>query len=881
MQHLKRRLVRTLPVLLAVFLLPNLAAAQDEGLVGRERGRGPQTHGHAPMIDVLIATPKPYDGVIDRVHAANGRVRYEYENIDAIAATIPQISLDAFESMSEITAIRKDRHIQLDRARNELEHGTIGSPADVVELSAADLTGDVVAFTDVAPSGYFPTEVDAMNASDFWDATGHAGENVVIGIMDSGTADVAAISGRVIGGESFLFATPPLDDGLPANSPMNGSHGTWVATTAGANVIFGFFASSSLVQALLAYAPEAVIPDYFGPGTAGVPMVGPAPFAEFFALKVFNTGGATSNSILLAAFDRAIELKQLYDDGDPAGVNLRVLNGSFSGGTLFAGDDPFFAGMISAVNGAGIVTCFSASNTGPAAMTGGDPGSARNTLTVGSTNIAAYERVLRDIQFGPGFGALWRANNMHQITESSARGPTADGRWDPEIVAPGANIFAQGATGGLNIVGGTSFSAPNLAGCAALLISGDPSLTPDEVRGALLNGANPSLLDDNPSTLDQGFGFVDVMAAWNAPRTNPPDVGAEFEDVAANIAALGLTITDEDHFVYTTDWLVPGEGDDVFFEISQPHTEFTVAITVEQEEPPAGQNPLFGDTALFACTNSWTHLGAYYTVQLVPTATSITIPEAGLDFGVIRLSLAGDDDNAGRVRVTATVDKVKGAPPASAHMIAQGKVGQSELDIHGFTVPMGLSDLTLYLTWGNGWNAWPTNDLDVILIDPDGDFIFAGATLATPERIFLTNPKPGNWTALVQGFTVWPNEEGDVTEPYQLRSNVDLMAKAGVPDLASGSLPTKFEVGQNTPNPFNPSTSISYALPQAADVRVEIYDVRGARIARLVNEHQPAGFHRAVWHGMSDAGTAAPSGVYFYKVQAGQHSSQKRMLLLK
>lgn len=722
-------------------------------------------------VEVLIAASKPYDDVIEQVHSVGGVVRHEFQHIDAIAATIPVAQLDAFEAMPEVAAIEKDRKISLSAPSVDLE--TDGA-AYTYTIDPAETSGDVATFTEVAPEGYAPVEVDLMGASDFWNATGHAGEGVIVGIVDTGTADVRAIEGRVIGGESFLGAFPSLDDGLPANSPLNNPHGTWVATTLGANAMFGFPSNARLVRALEAYLPEALVPDVFGPGTDGVPMVGPAPQAEFYALKIFNVSGQTANSVILAAFDRAIELKQLHDAGDPDGVNIRVLNGSFSGGSLYAADDPFFAGMVAALNAAGIVACFSAANDGPGTMTIGDPGSARNTLTVGSTSIAAYEKVLRDLQQGPGAGGLWRANDTHQISEFSSRGPTADGRWDPDIVAPGSNIYAQAANGTLSYVSGTSFSAPNLAGAAALLISNDPTLTPDEVRAKLLNSANPDLLDDNPTREDQGFGFVDVFAALGASTSNPPDVGAELESVARNVEALGFTIQPEDHFVHTTDWLVPGEGHEVFIEIAQPHSGLDIAVSFEQENDPADQNQRAGDRGLLSVTNSWTHFGTYYTIRLVSTSTSITIPESSLDFGLVRINLAGDDDNAGRVRATLTVDKDKQSPVASNPKFAQGTVGQSEEDEHGFEVPSGLDELTLYLSWGNGWDQWPTNDLDLILVDPNGSRSFAGATLSGPERVVLQNPLPGTWTAIVQGFTVWPNEDGDVTEPYQLRSDVEL-----------------------------------------------------------------------------------------------------------
>jgi hypothetical protein len=157
----------------------------------------------------------------------------------------------------------------------------------------------------------------------------------------------------------------------------------------------------------------------------------------------------------------------------------------------------------------------------------------------------------------------------------------------------------------------------------------------------------------------------------------------------------------------------------------------------------------------------------------VPTTTSISIPESGLDFGLVRINLAGDDDNAGRVRATVTVDKDKGPPVARTRRIAKGKVGQSELDVHAFEVEPDTSELTLYLSWGNSWAKWPTNDLDLLLVDPDGNLLLDGATLATPERVFLTDPMPGPWFAGVQGFTVWPNEDGDVTEPYKLSAHAE------------------------------------------------------------------------------------------------------------
>lgn len=89
-------------------------------------------------------------------------------------------------------------------------------------------------------------------------------------------------------------------------------------------------------------------------------------------------------------------------------------------------------------------------------------------------------------------------------------------------------------------------------------------------------------------------------------------------------------------------------------------------------------------------------------------------------------------------------------------------------------------------------------------------------------------------------------------------------------------LPEYFQVFQNYPNPFNTSTIIQYNLPKASDVTIDIYDLLGRRIKTLVHQHQLAGNHSVVWA----AGEIA-SGLYFYKIQAGDFIQTRKMLLLK
>jgi len=99
--------------------------------------------------------------------------------------------------------------------------------------------------------------------------------------------------------------------------------------------------------------------------------------------------------------------------------------------------------------------------------------------------------------------------------------------------------------------------------------------------------------------------------------------------------------------------------------------------------------------------------------------------------------------------------------------------------------------------------------------------------------------------------------------------------------LAGGEIPAAFVVDQNYPNPFNPSTEIRYGIPADATVRVVVYNALGQSVRTLVNEAQKAGYYRVTWHGDNDGGTKVGSGVYFYRVTAGEASSLKKMLLVK
>ncbi|MDH3197519.1 MAG: T9SS type A sorting domain-containing protein [Candidatus Krumholzibacteria bacterium] len=188
--------------------------------------------------------------------------------------------------------------------------------------------------------------------------------------------------------------------------------------------------------------------------------------------------------------------------------------------------------------------------------------------------------------------------------------------------------------------------------------------------------------------------------------------------------------------------------------------------------------------------------------------------------------------------------------------------------------PSGLS--VAYNTGGGNALAWDE------AAEPDFDYfnIYRGT-----DPGFV--PAPGN---LLHQTSVhaWTDPSGDWSHHYKV-SAVDFSGNEGEAsgmETATGvreePLPARFALHQNVPNPFNPATTIRYDLAGDARVTLRVYDVSG-RVVRVLRSGaaEPAGRREATWDGRSDAGRAAASGVYFYRLEAGDYTETERMVLLR
>ena len=140
----------------------------------------------------------------------------------------------------------------------------------------------------------------------------------------------------------------------------------------------------------------------------------------------------------------------------------------------------------------------------------------------------------------------------------------------------------------------------------------------------------------------------------------------------------------------------------------------------------------------------------------------------------------------------------------------------------------------------------------------------------------------GNSSVGRQYTFVDPNVETNKIYTYRINQ---LSTSGSVEDtyyiMVSTKVPENFKLNQNYPNPFNPDTKIVYALPEQSHVQLKVYNILGKEIRTLIDETQSANNHTVIWDGRNASGVNVPSGIYFYKLEAGNHVHVKKMMKLQ
>jgi hypothetical protein len=512
----------------------------------------PRTRAAGEPEHLIVKCQRPCSGVVAAVSALGGEVTYAYENVDAVAVVVPVDRVVALSANVGADAVRKDVTVERPAPVQPVEVESTGAVQTIGEETLAGYVGTL-------PANY--NYNNALTGAASLHANGLLGQNVIVAVIDTGVQIAAsplgpAVGGTVIGGENLIpLATDPV---ASATSRLNDWHGTSVSEMIAAHVNFVFQNTSTLVRSLRVHSPASVIAcpgppfDASCPQTASiVPMIGTAPAAKVYALKVFpSQGGGAPVSRVIAAMDRVLTLRRNFDNGASTGsvsgtgtendpyrynaLNIRVVNMSLGGATTFAGQD-IEDELTEALRDAGIVVASAAGNIGFGAMTVESPATGFGSLAVAAADTPVHERVLRDSQFGFGIGIQYRPYNNVQTAFFSSRGPNANGDTGPDLIANGFGSYtsafaAVSSTGALVscgatnavplscfqrilLVSGTSFATPTVAGAAALLRGAVPQASAAAVRKSLIKGADPNVLGDGSGPFDQGAGFLDVPSS--------------------------------------------------------------------------------------------------------------------------------------------------------------------------------------------------------------------------------------------------------------------------------------------------------------------------------------------------------------------------------
>ncbi len=193
--------------------------------------------------------------------------------------------------------------------------------------------------------------------------------------------------------------------------------------------------------------------------------------------------------------------------------------------------------------------------------------------------------------------------------------------------------------------------------------------------------------------------------------------------------------------------------------------------------------------------------------------------------------------------------------------------------------PVWMDDVDNSKTGKNEDNGW----IDIFMTDEanynhylNGEAFDAFNVFESTQDLDKTFfiPTNGNW------YWVFSNDR-NLNNPQHIKGNVTLYTDETSAIASGASLPKDYTLQQNFPNPFNPVTTIRYALPKSGWVNVGIFDLTGRRIKTLVNGAQKAGNHSVQWNGQTEADKPAASGFYLYRLKAGDRILTRKMLLLK
>jgi|GEM_PF-1799142 len=442
----------------------------------------------------------------------------------------------------------------------------------------------------------------------------------------------------------------------------------------------------------------------------------------------------------------------------------------------------------------------------------------------------------------------WYGQTQDAIASFSSQGPRIDGMgpqlpfisaggssvascWDKNHSYYNQNIIDNDGAGvdstcpgpaDYIIMQGTSMACPIAAGVCALLLDFNPDLTPQQIKNILIDNA-----------ITDGYTGAVPNDTWGYGKIN-----ATIDVIApSRIGNLAINSVESDRV--TLGWTAPGDDG-----TSGTASEYDIRYSTS---PPAK-----ADTA--AWWAGATQVTGEPTPQAYGNAESMEVtglsPNTPYYFAIKAMdehyNPSDISDIVMDVTLAVTLSVFEAVPVPEGILVEW--VAESERNNRGYHLSRGLSE------------EGPFNFLAFL----EG----AGNSSAARDYRFMDED-------VSEGVTYWYRlESEDLTGQRSAFGPIQVTAEKIL-------VPKEFALSQNYPNPFNPVTRIRYQLAEEVPVKLLIYNVRGQQVASLVDRDQPAGYYQVEWRGTDGGGRELASGVYFYRLQAGEHVFSRKMVLLK
>jgi len=696
-----------------------------------------ENQGNVPVNVLITTTTKDYTNIVTDIQRLGGQVRTQFQYIEALAASIQSDKILTLVENENIVKIYFDETRSLAGAISrvpELDPKPETASAFLEGYETVTLTPETIG--SVEPNNYWNPV--AMGAEPVWAATGDRGQDSLVVIIDTGLWAGHGLFGgtSIIGGVDLSPDVGGPYEGW--SSPENHWHGTHVAgivASTGGIIV----PEDDLLVKSIEYHTGMTLPSG-DPGYKVIWLLGMAPAADLYAIKVFShTGAGVSESYILAAMEYALDLKLV------GGYDVDVISMSLGGPNLFDGRDVEDQ-LVDYITSHGITIVAAAGNDGPAQMTVGSPGSANTAITVGAAATQVQTRVFWDVaEYGIlGIGDSLFTSETPQIYAFSSRGPTSDGRLKPTLSATGIFVMSAVPPQGIAWASGTSMACPAVSGAVALLNTYAeafiPGATPEDYKQALQNGA---VWLEGYNEYDQGAGFLN---AYNAlvELVNDPSIG----DVAKPLRKYGwlkniMNIPIVGFGTYETEIidLPPGHKKDFVFKA----TYWTGSIELEITNVELGDDPLgMNSFEVYIQSAKRTMYDYFIDSANVWEDASFLITEefAPIEPGYVKIVIENDwtsyDAISADIKIT-----VKPNKPPKVGFFEKGQIAEGEwTDWIHIEVPDGTERAIIQLKWSWNWARYPTNDLDLFVQWFDGtDWLMSdGATLNSPEQVILENP---------------------------------------------------------------------------------------------------------------------------------------------